>query len=689
MHGDDVDGSPNSPAVVVIDPLDEPAMRNANLEGGDVAVRKGQRAQAVVSRAKKGEPLASGWAIPAFEVNKKFVYTNGGPEVDAIDVRCLFCNQSLVVKKAGKPQISWTTCGRHIKCKHGIYDEAELHRELAKLSSLDAGMGALRAVRGVGAYKARSKEWKERVSALAKFVARHNQALHLGSKPAFVDFMRKWDARWPTISARTIGRAVAAEAEALTVNYCKMFRGIMQETNIALTSDIWTSINQDAYITVTAHYITKDWMMRSHTLGTHIFNVKHDADNIKKKLCRIREDFGMWARIPEEHKDVVTSEALENNPEDVYKYESAYDRPAITTDNGANISKAADMKDHFEWNKCICHCLHLAVEEGVNVPFIQAALQDLARVTNKIKRSPKEWKKFKCFQLECSTRRGERGTDAASDGDETDYGESDSEMNRAPRATEQGRVLKLLRVVPTRWSSVYYALQRALRLKTPLEEYLCHNPVADRAGAEDGEDVEEDEAESDAPIRRIWSLKWTELQALKEAMEPIRDVSMVMEGSKYVTSSTVLLHIIRLLYGLWGTGRIQDQPLVFQMFVKSFKRKLLDLVDDVNQFYSWAMCAFLDGRHKELTWLDPVFQNANDWPKVTSAYPSLRDLRRNLRAEVVKMVSAIHHVVTQFLLHPCVQHPWFDSPCTYVRGRSSIGNCQHPHPRNQRHWVPV
>ena len=83
--------------------------------------------------------------------------------------------------------------------------------------------------------------------------------------------------------------------------------------------------------------------------------------------------------------------------------------------------------------------------------------------------------------------------------------------------------------------------------------------------------------------------------------------------------------------------------MAFQMFVASFKTKLLDLLDDVNQFYSWAMCAFLDGRHKELTWLQPIFEHRDDWPNVTQEYLSLQDLRRNLCAEAVKMVSQVHH----------------------------------------------
>ena len=53
-----------------------------------------------------------------------------------------------------------------------------------------------------------------------------------------MDFVRNWDARWPVISARTVGRAVAAEAKTITSKYSKLFSGLMKETNVAMTSDI-------------------------------------------------------------------------------------------------------------------------------------------------------------------------------------------------------------------------------------------------------------------------------------------------------------------------------------------------------------------------------------------------------------------------------------------------------------------
>ena len=203
----DIELSPKSPDLVILDTVDDqeewltrsgsPYSQPTPVE--DVALRQKARtrdvAKAVATRAKKGEPLASGWAIAGFLVDRKYAFVDGAQDLDAVNAKCVFCDASLVVKASGRSQISWTTCGRHLKSKHGIYGEEALHRELAKMRSLSAGTGSVRVVIGLNPYPARGREWKTRVRALTKFVARHNQALHLGSKPAFVDFMRNWDAR--------------------------------------------------------------------------------------------------------------------------------------------------------------------------------------------------------------------------------------------------------------------------------------------------------------------------------------------------------------------------------------------------------------------------------------------------------------------------------------------------------------
>ena len=239
---------------------------------------------------------------------------------------------------------------------------------MQRLQNIGSKAGVIQS--GLALYKAKSDAWRCCVRSLTKFVARHNQAFHLGSKTAFVEFMKTVEPKWPVISARSIRWQVEKESERIIKMYSGLFMEVLDTTNIALTTDIWTASNQDSYLTITAHYITEDWQMRSHTLGTQSFNKKHNAKNIMKKLCRERRRFGMMPRLPEEYKHKMDPFVFSSAPELIYQHEAQYDHPALTTDNASNISKAAEMKEHFEWNRCICHCLHLVVGEALKTHYI-------------------------------------------------------------------------------------------------------------------------------------------------------------------------------------------------------------------------------------------------------------------------------------------------------------------------------
>ena len=58
-------------------------------------------------------------------------------------------------------------------------------------------------------------------------------------------------------------------------------------TSLAITSDIWTSCANDAYISLTAHFITNTWQMVSCILATSPFPGHHTAVNIVDKLKEI------------------------------------------------------------------------------------------------------------------------------------------------------------------------------------------------------------------------------------------------------------------------------------------------------------------------------------------------------------------------------------------------------------------
>ena len=60
---------------------------------------------------------------------------------------------------------------------------------------------------------------------------------------------------------------------------------------LALTTDIWTSSANDVYISLTAHYISPDWVLCSCVLETQVFPGHHTGCNISNKLQSIVKSF--------------------------------------------------------------------------------------------------------------------------------------------------------------------------------------------------------------------------------------------------------------------------------------------------------------------------------------------------------------------------------------------------------------
>lgn len=64
-------------------------------------------------------------------------------------------------------------------------------------------------------------------------------------------------------------------------------------TKFALTLDIWTASNQNAFLGVTIHYINKQFKYLSILLTIEELTVKHSGPNIFLVLRNIIENFGI------------------------------------------------------------------------------------------------------------------------------------------------------------------------------------------------------------------------------------------------------------------------------------------------------------------------------------------------------------------------------------------------------------
>ena len=91
---------------------------------------------------------------------------------------------------------------------------------------------------------------------------------------------------------------------------------------------------------------------------------------------------------------------------------------------------------------------------------------------------------------------------------------------------------------------------------------------------------------------------WRSDEDLEECMEPMKQLSLLLESSTEPTIHKALDYFLRLLY-----ERLETSPkrhvvacAMYNTFVDTFRKKLLMLLDDVEQFFMWFVAAMLDGR---------------------------------------------------------------------------------------------
>ena len=65
------------------------------------------------------------------------------------------------------------------------------------------------------------------------------------------------------------------------------------ESKYGITTDIWTSFSNDAYISLTLHFIDDSWELKSYTLATYPFPEQHTGDNIAEKLKEVIKEYNI------------------------------------------------------------------------------------------------------------------------------------------------------------------------------------------------------------------------------------------------------------------------------------------------------------------------------------------------------------------------------------------------------------
>jgi len=223
----------------------------------------------------------------------------------------------------------------------------------------------------------------------------------------FQEFIKVIDPKYIPPSRRTIMRDYLP---GLYKNAAEELHSqLMRVEHCSITTDLWTSQATMGYLTVTCHFLTNDWELKSTVLDTVQIQDSHTAENIGALLLNITDKWGITDKIC-----------------------------CAVTDNASNIVAAIR---HNKWNHlpCFAHTLNLIVTNSLrDVPEVEALLQHCKQIVSYFHKSTKATDKLASIQ---------------------------SRLNIDNH--------KLIQEVETRWNSSFYMLERIVEQEEAVRTALC------------------------------------------------------------------------------------------------------------------------------------------------------------------------------------------------------------------------
>eukprot|EP01036_Dinobryon_divergens_P037140 gene37140-48522_t len=177
---------------------------------------------------------------------------------------------------------------------------------------------------------------------------------------------------------------------------------------LALTTDSWTSVANENFVALTAHFIDDDWELRSACVDCSVFSGTHTAVDYKRKVEE------MLSNVDCDWDDIL----------------------AVVTDNEPTMNKLGDLlEDKCEWFGCIDHLIQLIVKPMFDGPGVKDLMLKVRELCGAFNSSTQLEEKLKSIQLSI-----------------------------CPGKTP----LTLVQDVVTRWWSTHNQVERVLKLKSVL-----------------------------------------------------------------------------------------------------------------------------------------------------------------------------------------------------------------------------
>ncbi|XP_053569082.1 zinc finger BED domain-containing protein 4-like [Bombina bombina] len=200
-----------------------------------------------------------------------------------------------------------------------------------------------------------SEKGKRITKAVATFIAKDLRPYSVLENLGFRNLLKTLEPRYKIPSRNHLTENVIPALYHETK--AQVIASMSQASRVAITCDSWTSVTTESYVTVTAHYVSKDWKILSHVLQTRAVYESHMGSHLAELLSRVVEEWQL------SDKSVV-----------------------LVTDNASNMIVAAQV-GKFPHVKCFAHTLNLASQRALKVATLSRLLGRVRRISTFFHRS--------------------------------------------------------------------------------------------------------------------------------------------------------------------------------------------------------------------------------------------------------------------------------------------------------------
>lgn len=169
---------------------------------------------------------------------------------------------------------------------------------------------------------------------LIRYICKDTKPLKTVDDKGFRDLLETADPRYVIPSRKSV------TTDLLPAKYDEIKQRVKKELeeadHIAVTTDLWTSLANDSYMSLTAHFIAKDWKLCSIALSTVHFEKDHTGENIMEELLFICREWSIEQKVK-----------------------------ILVSDGAANMQLAGRKLPWYHIN-CFAHNLHLVVTGAID-----------------------------------------------------------------------------------------------------------------------------------------------------------------------------------------------------------------------------------------------------------------------------------------------------------------------------------